>query len=150
MELSRIPANWWQIYKQTSSNFYASKDVSKRVEQKILLGRRGKAAKWCLITFKQIQKRWLLWYSIKSCFFQNLQYLQDKQETPVLESLFNSEYCETFKSTLFEEHWWTTASANVYKKLRNIQIFRRPTSNFSEQGRFCEIRALWFLQKHKR
>ena len=37
-------------------------------------------------------------------------------KTPVLESLFNSEYCEIFQSTDFEEHFETTASENVFIK----------------------------------
>ena len=44
------------------------------------------------------------------------------QETPLLESLFNSKYCEIFKSTYFEEHLRTAASENVFMKLRNIKI----------------------------
>ena len=36
---------------------------------------------------------------------------------PVLESLFNSEYCETFHSTYFEEHLQTAASENVFIKI---------------------------------
>ena len=38
----------------------------------------------------------------------------------MLESVFNSEYCETFKSTHFEEHMRTAASENVFMKLRKI------------------------------
>ena len=36
-----------------------------------------------------------------------------QRKTPVLESLFNSEYCEIFKSTYFEEHLRTAATENV-------------------------------------
>ena len=43
-------------------------------------------------------------------------------KTSVLESLFNSEYCEIFKSTHFEEHLRTAASENVFVKLRKIKI----------------------------
>ena len=39
-------------------------------------------------------------------------------KTPLLESLFNSEYYEIFKSTYFEEHLRTAASENVFMKLR--------------------------------
>ena len=39
-------------------------------------------------------------------------------KTAVLESPFNSEYCENFKSTYFEEHLRTAASENVFIKLR--------------------------------
>ena len=47
MELFRIPDNWRQIYKQTSSNFYTSNMWLKRIEKK-LLGRHNKDtfAKW--------------------------------------------------------------------------------------------------------
>ena len=46
------------------------------------------------------------------------------RKTPVLESLFNSEYCEIFKSTYFEEHLRTPASENVLMKLRKIKIYK--------------------------
>ena len=38
-------------------------------------------------------------------------------ETPVLESLFNSEYCKIFQSTYFEEHLQTADSENVFIKI---------------------------------
>ena len=38
-------------------------------------------------------------------------------KTPVLESLFNSEYCGIFQSTNFEEHLQTAASENVFIKI---------------------------------
>ena len=44
--------------------------------------------------------------------------------TPVLESLFNSEYCEIFKSTYFEELLRSAASENVFMKLRKIKIYK--------------------------
>ena len=40
------------------------------------------------------------------------------RKTPVLESLFVSEYCEIFRSTYFEENLRTAASKNVFMKLR--------------------------------
>ena len=40
-------------------------------------------------------------------------------------SLFNSEYCEIFKSTYFEEHLQTGASENVFMKLSKIKIYSR-------------------------
>ena len=42
------------------------------------------------------------------------------RETIELEYLFNSEYCEVFESTYFEEHLRTTASEYVVMKLRKI------------------------------
>ena len=45
-------------------------------------------------------------------------------KTPVLEPLFNSEYCEIFRSTYFEEHLCTAASENVFMKLRKIKIYK--------------------------
>ena len=41
----------------------------------------------------------------------------------VLESLFNSEYGEIFKSIYFEEHLRLAASENVFMKLRKIKIY---------------------------
>ena len=46
------------------------------------------------------------------------------RKTPVLESLFSSEYCELFKSTYLEEHLRTAASEDVFMKLRNIKIYK--------------------------
>ena len=46
------------------------------------------------------------------------------RKTPVLESLFSSEYCEIFKSTYFEEHLHTAASENVFMKLRKIKNYK--------------------------
>ena len=45
------------------------------------------------------------------------------RKTPVLESPVNSEYCEIFKSTYFEEHLRTAASKNVLMKLRKIKNY---------------------------
>ena len=38
-------------------------------------------------------------------------------KSPVLESLFNSEFCEIFQTTYFEEHLQTAASENVFIKI---------------------------------
>ena len=38
-------------------------------------------------------------------------------KTPVLKSLFNSEYCEIFQSIYFEEHLQKAASENVFIKI---------------------------------
>ena len=38
-------------------------------------------------------------------------------DTPVLESLFNSEYCGIFNGTYFEEHLQTAASENVFIRI---------------------------------
>ena len=46
------------------------------------------------------------------------------RNTPVLESLFNSEYCEIFKRTYFEEHLRTAASENVFMKLRKNNVHK--------------------------
>ena len=42
-------------------------------------------------------------------------------KTSVLESLFDSEYCEILKSTYFEERLQMAASENVFMKLRKIK-----------------------------
>ena len=42
-------------------------------------------------------------------------------KTAALESLFNSEYCEIFKSTYFDEHLRMAASENVFMKLSKIK-----------------------------
>ena len=45
------------------------------------------------------------------------------QENTCVGVSFNSEYCEIFKSTYFEEHLQTAASENVFMKLRKIKIY---------------------------
>ena len=40
---------------------------------------------------------------------------------PVLESLFNSEYCEVLNITFFEKHLRTAASEDVFGKLRKFK-----------------------------
>ena len=49
----------------------------------------------------------------------------------MLESLFNLEYCKIFKSTYFEEHLRTTASENVFMKLRKIKNYSKRSFNFT-------------------
>ena len=36
----------------------------------------------------------------------------------ILAQMFSCEFCEIFKNTIFTEHLWVTASANVYKYLK--------------------------------
>ena len=57
---------------------------------------------------------------LKNTEAATFQYSQEKQENTMLESLFNSEYCEIFKSTYFEEHLRIATSENVFMKLRKI------------------------------
>ena len=59
----------------------------------------------------------------KGGLIKTSQYSQDGQKTPVLEYLFNSEYCEIFKSTYFEEHLRTDATENLFMKLRKIKKY---------------------------
>ena len=53
-------------------------------------------------------------------------------KTPVLESLFNSEYCKIFQSTYFEEHLQTAASENLFIKIIHNPIFSTSMSETSE------------------
>ena len=46
------------------------------------------------------------------------------KKTPLLESLFNSEYCEIFRITYFEEHLHTAASEHLFMKLRKTKIYK--------------------------
>ena len=56
-------------------------------------------------------------------FSEDLLVAASYRKTPVLESLFNSEFCEISKSTYFEEHLRTTASENLFMKLTKIRIY---------------------------
>ena len=57
-------------------------------------------------------------------FKEDLLVAASYRKTAVLEPLFNSEYCEIFKSTYFEEHLRTAASEYVFMKLRKIKIYK--------------------------
>ena len=57
-------------------------------------------------------------------------------KSPVLESLFNSEDCEIFKTTYFEEHLRGSASKNVFahETEKNQKLFIRSFNfTFREQ-----------------
>ena len=74
------------------------------------------------------------------------------RKTPVLESLFNSEYCKMFKSTYFEEHLQTTAALKIcswnWEKLRFIHNIRN--FNFTLKNRFLKmIIFISLLVSHK-
>ena len=74
------------------------------------------------MTFKYMQKQPPEKF-VKKFFVKVLQY---SQETPMLESLFNSKYCEIFYSTYFEEHLPTAAffhekNDKMFMKLRKIK-----------------------------
>ena len=76
--------------------------------------------------------------SIKKLFLKTSQYSQGKQEKPVLESLFNLEYCEIFKSAYFEEHLRTTACENVFMKLRKIKNYSKGVLTLYQRNRFFQ------------
>ena len=62
--------------------------------------------------------------SIETLFFKKLPNINRMDgKTPVLESLFNSKYCEIFKSMYFEEHLPTAGSENVFMNLRKIKKY---------------------------
>ena len=66
----------------------------------------------CLITFRKFGS------SHRRCSKAVVKKLAIFTEKHLCWSLFNSEYCEIFTSTYFEEHLQTSASENVFVKLR--------------------------------
>ena len=79
----------------------------KCIEKKKLLGRHNK----CLFSyFKKMQKK-----------PPEVFYKKAVVKTPLLESLFNSEYYKIFNGTCFEEHMQTAASKNVFMKLKKFK-----------------------------
>ena len=61
---------------------------------------------------------------MKKLFFKKLHTIHRmNRKTPVSETFFNSEYCELFKSTYFEEYLPMAASENVFMKLRKIKNY---------------------------
>ena len=120
-ELFRILDNWRQIYKQMSSTFYTSNDVSKTCWEEKILGRQNKVARWLFNFFWKNAKAatWDVLY--KSCSLQNfLIFTGWKVKHLLLEYLFNSP--NSF-STYFEDHLRTAASENVFMKLRKTQKY---------------------------
>ena len=59
----------------------------------------------------------------------------------MLETLFNSEYWETFQGTYFEEHLQTVASENVYETEKSLKLLKNLNFLFiSYLFLFCD----WF------
>ena len=56
-------------------------------------------------------------------FYENPLLAASFRKRPVLEYLFNSEYCKRFKSTYFEDYLRTVASGNMFMKLRKIKNY---------------------------
>ena len=69
-------------------------------------------------------------------------------KTPVLESLFSSEYCKVFQSTYFEEHLQAAASENVFiKTIKRINFKLEKTQFFQYQYR-KQVKMLAFVLFH--
>ena len=85
-KLFRKPDNWRQIYKQTSSTFYTSNDVSRR-KNCYYVTTRLKNSYSCLITFlEKIQKQPPEEFFKKMC---PSKFCKLHKKTPVLETFFN-------------------------------------------------------------
>ena len=65
-------------------------------------------------------------------------------KTPVLESLFNSEYCEIFQSTYFEEHLQTATTENVFIFIKRIN-FTLKTPRFFQHQYQKQVKILAFI-----
>ena len=65
-------------------------------------------------------------------------------KTPVLQSLFNSQYCEIFQSTYFEEHLQTAASENVFILIKRINITLKKPRFFQHQYQ-KQVKVLAFI-----
>ena len=77
-----------------------------------------------LITFFKKCRSSHLRCSIKKLPLQKLlNRHRTNRKTPLLESLFNSEHSEIFKSNYFEEHLRRTASEILFIKLRKIKNY---------------------------
>ena len=83
------------------------------------------------------------------------------RKIPVLECHFNSEFCEIFKGTYFEEHLRSAASENVFMRLRKMfsyfQKFIQRSFNFTfkkqvistsvSETSLWSVSYDWFLMK---
>ena len=78
------------------------------------------------VTFKKFRS------SHRRCSIKKLLLRSQKidRKAPLSESLFNSEDCEIFKSTYFEEHLRTAASENVFMKQRKNKDCSQGIFNF--------------------
>ena len=113
------PDNWQQIYKQTSSTFYTSNDVSLTGVEKNLLSFTPLRNKYLTTFFRKNRSSYQI-SLIKKAVLKNYRIFTS---TPVLQSPFNSKYCKYFKSSCFEGHLGTSASENAFMKLRKIKKF---------------------------
>ena len=66
------------------------------------------------------------------------------RETHVLGPLVNSEYCEIFQSTYFEEHLQTAASENVFILIKRINITLKKPRFFQHQYQ-KQVKVLAFI-----
>ena len=139
-KLFRNPDNWQQIYKQTSSTFYTSNDVSRRKNCFYIMTRLQNN---CLTTFflKKIQNQPLevqkqspevFYKKDKKCIFKNFTNLTGKRlcwslfcsninlQTLSLQVFLErasniSAFLWTFKNTCFKEHLQATVSGGLEK-----------------------------------
>ena len=70
----------------------------------------------CLITFKKIQKQPYELFNKKAVLRNFAIFKGQTQKHLYWSTLFNSEYCKTFKSTYFEKHRWMPPSENMFMK----------------------------------
>ena len=83
----------------------------KGIEKKKLWRRHNKVAKW-FNYFQKIEKQPPEVFYKKLLFKKLRNICSTNRKTPVLESLFNSEYCKIFKEHLF---WRTSANSCFWK-----------------------------------
>ena len=95
----------------------------KRVEKEKILARHNKVAKSLFNHFKKNRSSRLRCSIKKLVSLKLCNIHRTGMKAPVLEPLFNSEYCEIFKSTYFEEHLRTAVSEKVFMKLRKIKNY---------------------------
>ena len=116
-ELFRKSDNWRQMYKQTSSTFCTSNDVSRRKNYWYVMTRLRNSF---LFTFKkkiqnqpsQVQKQsWEVFRSLFLIKFQILSLQIFSKETPT--QVLSCEVWETFKNTYFEENMQATPFGGV-------------------------------------
>ena len=110
-KLFRKPDNWQQIYKQTSSTFYTSNDVSRRKNYFNIITRLQNS--FLITFFKKIQK----------------QPLEVQKQSP--EVFYKKGFFKNFINLTGKHLCWSLFCSNIKLQALNLQVFLKRASNMS-------------------
>ena len=113
--LFRNPDNWQQIYKETSSTFYTSNDVSRRKKYFYIMTRLENS---CLTTFFKKKK-------------QNQPLQVQKQSPEVFYKKDKKGIFKNFTNLTGKHLWWSLFCSNIKLQALSLQVFLERASNMS-------------------